>query len=707
MKILGSKKGKLRRKSSITVDKKPKSSKKPLFSSLEGILRNIKIRTRLIISFLVISLVPLAITGIIGFSKSSQAIESKIRAYSDQVTIQLGKNIQTSISQVEGMANDITLNKDIQNGLEKFKSMDEMGKVALSQKINSAIASKATGDIRGVEIFVNGNSIFSNGVQSSEFSVEEMNKITESADNSGGKASWNFISRKNETKKILVMSKDIKSLNTGSKIGFINIYVSADCFLKNIQEIDLGDGVGIIVLNSKGEVIADKDSTVEPGEHFAEDSLIKNILESEESKSQSVYKLNGQNHLLSYSRIGEGDWFVTAIIPYSYLRQESKSLGDMIRLLAVGCLIIALLMSYVITGSISSPLKKLVDLMHLAKQGDLAFDVKDDKKDELAAVLNFGEMTENIKELILKSSNSARKVINNASDIARLSELTHTNSDQVAVSIGEIASGSSQQANDISTGVMQLNDLSDNMNKVSDDINSVAGVVYDTQKLSEIALVAVKSLNDKAMETKSVSAQIIDDINSLNEDMKEIKNITNLIAGISEQTNLLSLNAAIEAARAGEAGRGFAVVAEEVKKLADQSKDASVMISSIIQRIQTKTEITVDAANRSSSIVGKQMEAVYETDNSFKTIFSSMEAISQMIKEVENSLKVVLDSKTIVMSTMENVSAVSEEAAATSEEVAASTEEQIASAQALSALAEELSSMAEELEKTISQFKIA
>lgn len=234
----------------------------------------------------------------------------------------------------------------------------------------------------------------------------------------------------------------------------------------------------------------------------------------------------------------------------------------------------------------------------------------------------------------------------------------------------------------------------------------MAGVVYDTQKLSEIALVAVKSLNDKAMETKSVSAQIIDDINSLNEDMKEIKNITNLIAGISEQTNLLSLNAAIEAARAGEAGRGFAVVAEEVKKLADQSKDASVMISSIIQRIQTKTEITVDAANRSSSIVGKQMEAVYETDNSFKTIFSSMEAISQMIKEVENSLKVVLDSKTIVMSTMENVSAVSEEAAATSEEVAASTEEQIASAQALSALAEELSSMAEELEKQYHNSKL-
>lgn len=708
MKLLGAQKDNSKRKAVIVGRKKQEEQKKTLFSSLGGALRNIKIRSRLIISFLIISLVPLAITGVIGFNKSSQAIESKIKAYSDQITIQLGKNIQTSISRIEVMANDIILNKDIQRGLEKINTMADMEKVTFLQTINSAIASKATGDIRGAEIIVNGNSVYSYGVQNSDFSAEEMNKIAETVDKSGGKAAWNFVGRKNENRKILVMSKDINSLNTGKKLGFINIYVGTEYFLKNIQGIDLGDGVGIIVINSRGEVIADKDSGIEPGEHFAEDLLINTILDFEESKSESVLKLNGQNHILSYSRIGEGDWFVAAIIPYSYLRQESKALGDIIRLLAAGCFIIALLLSYVITDSISSPLKKLVDLMHLAKQGDLSFDVKDNKKDELAVVLsNFGEMTGNIKELILKSSNSARKVTDTASDIAKLSVQTHSNSDQISISIAEIAQGSSQQANDISAGVRQLADLSDNINKVGNDINSVAEVVYDTQKLSQVALDTVKSLNDKALETKSVSVQIIDDINSLNEDMKEIKKITDLIAGISEQTNLLSLNAAIEAARAGEAGRGFAVVAEEVKKLADQSKDASAMINNIIQRIKTKTEITADAANRSSLIVGKQMEAVYETDKSFKTIYNSMEAISGMIKEVEDSLKVVLDSKTVVMTTMENISAVSEESAATSEEVAASTEEQIATAQALSALAEELSRMAEELEDSISQFKIA
>lgn len=696
------KKGKKKRN---TIEK-PREQGKSLFPSLEGALRNTKIQTRLIISFLIISLVPLAIIGIIGFSKSSQAIESKIRAYSDQITVQLGKNIQTSVSRIEDMANDIILNKDIQNGLEKNDSINEIEKISLSQKINSAIAAKSTVDIRGVEIYVNGNSIFSYGVQSSEFFAEEMNRIIEAADKNGGRTSWNFIGKKNEPGKNIVMSKGIKSLNTGNQIGFINIYVGTEYFLKNIQGIDLGEGAGIIVINSRGEVIADKDSVIEPGEHFAEDSLLYAILDP--GQSTSVIELDGQKHLLSYSGIGESDWFVTAIIPYSYLRKESKALGDMIRLLAIGCLVIAVFMSYVITASIASPLKKLVDLMHLARQGNLAFDVKDNKKDELASVLsNFGEMAGNIKRLILKSSNSAGRVIETASDIARLSGQTHESSEQISASITEIARGSSQQANDISTGVRQLAELSDSINKVGEDIGSVAEVVFDTQKLSQAALETVKSLNDKALETKSVSMQIIDDINSLNDDMKEIKKITDLIAGLSEQTNLLSLNAAIEAARAGEAGRGFAVVAEEVKKLADQSKEASEMINNIIQRIMTKTEITADAANRSSLIVGKQMEAVYATDNSFKTIYNSMESISGMIKEVENSLKVVLDSKEIVMMTMENISAVSEEAAATSEEVAASTQEQIASSQVLSALAEELSGMAKELEESISQFKIA
>ncbi|NLE24920.1 MAG: methyl-accepting chemotaxis protein [Clostridiaceae bacterium] len=703
MKLLGSKKDKSKRKPVIAGRKKPKKQIHSLFSGLGGALRNIKIRTRLIISFLIIALAPLAVNSTISHKKSSDAIRDKIRAYSDQISIQISENLNNSISQIEGIANELVLNKDIQNGLEKFNTLDNLKAIELNQRITSIISTKTYTEMRGIEIYIKGSSIFSNGVQSSEFTGEDINAILNAADGSGGKTIWNFIARKNEPTNILVMSKAIKSLNTGGTIGVINIYIHPDYFLKNIRDIDLGEGTGIIVLDSQGRVISDKDSKAVIGEPFEEGSLIASILGSDDSD----IKLNGVDHIISYSKIGEKDWFVATTIPYSYLNKESNAIGKIIFIIAVISLLVALLLSSVITASISAPLERLVGLMLTAKDGDLTFDVKDSKKDELADVLyNFGGMVENIKEIINKSSNSAQKVINNATEISRLSALTNSNSNQVSVSIAEIAEGSSQQAADVLTGVSQLEDLSENINKVGENILCVAEVVHDTKKLSETALQAVKSLNDKAIETKSVSEQIVNDINSLDNDMKEIQNFTKVIAGISEQTNLLSLNAAIEAARAGATGHGFAVVADEVKKLADQSKEASVMINTIISRIQKKSAITVDAANRSSIIIGKQTEAVYETDKSFKTILSSMEAISKMIIEVENSLKVVINSKAVVMDTMEKVSVVSEEAAATSEEVSASAQEQSASAEILSKLAEELNSLAEELEKSISLFKI-
>ncbi len=91
---------------------------------------------------------------------------------------------------------------------------------------------------------------------------------------------------------------------------------------------------------------------------------------------------------------------------------------------------------------------------------------------------------------------------------------------------------------------------------------------------------------------EKISRQSLDEITALNEQMRQISKIVNLITDIANQTNLLALNAAIEAARAGEHGRGFAVVAGEVKNLAGESKRASNQIESLIKAIQSKSEQT-------------------------------------------------------------------------------------------------------------------
>ena len=675
-----------------------------IISNIGEILRNIKIQKRLIISFFVISLVPLVITGFVTYDKSSKAIESKISTYSTQLTMQVSKNTSTEVTKFEGIINELCINKDLQDGMGNFDTLDEKSKLEFNRNLDDMITSKValSNEIKTIGIFNDTNVPISSS-DTSIITKEEYSEIFSEADNADNNTVWVAING-SEDNFLLVISKSIMSISNGSKLGNITMILDAKFFSDALRDMDLGIGSDIMIINKEGIVVADKDADAALGNPYIELGLIKKITSSKQSFAM---KIKGNSNLVAFSQVGTLDWYIVATIPYSFLNSESNSLRNIIILIACICLSIALVLSYIISGSISLPLKKLVGQMKLAKGGDLAIKINDNKKDELGEVFeNFNEMLANISGLVKKVSQSTNDILISSEEAASLSGHAHSSSEQIALTIGEIAKGSNQQAEDISEGVQQLNSLSENINKVGNSISNVTEVIYNTKQLSEAALLSVKYLNDKALETNSVSIKIINDVNSLDKDMKQIRSIVKVIVGISEQTNLLALNAAIEAARAGEAGRGFAVVADEVKKLAVQSKESSININNIISNIQKKTETTVSEANSASEIIKKQMEAVAETDKSFKTIFTSMESVSSIIQEVDNLLKIVLRSKENTFDTINNVAAVSQESAATAVEVAASTEEQIADAEVLSNLAENLKEMAQGLNEAVSIFKV-
>ena len=188
--------------------------------------------------------------------------------------------------------------------------------------------------------------------------------------------------------------------------------------------------------------------------------------------------------------------------------------------------------------------------------------------------------------------------------------------------------------------------------------------------------------------------------------MKEIQKIVKVIVGISEQTNLLSLNASIEAARAGEAGKGFAIVASEVKKLADHSKSASVNISDIISKAQLKTEQAVAEATSSSLLIQEQLNTVNDADHTFKTIFASMDKIIESMDRMSHSVSSIMNSKENVLESMQSISAVSEQSAVTSGEIFESTLTQMSASRELAEYANTLQTMSDDLEKAISIFKV-
>lgn len=249
-----------------------------------------------------------------------------------------------------------------------------------------------------------------------------------------------------------------------------------------------------------------------------------------------------------------------------------------------------------------------------------------------------------------------------------------------------------------------MDKLSEGITYVENDICEVMEIAKKVNDLDSNASKSIENLIAKSDQVYNTSKKVTLTINELSHSMNKIKDILKMIIGISSQTNLLSLNASIEAAHAGELGHGFAVVANEVKKLADQTKEFTENINNIITDIERRTAETVAEVMVSNDAVNDQIFAVKETDTFFKMIFDSMDNVINSIGKTEISVKNIMKLKVDVNESLENISAVAQESAATTEEISASTEEQMVSAQELSGKAKELRDLSEVLMVEVNRF---
>jgi methyl-accepting chemotaxis protein len=669
-----------------------------------SLLRRIKIRWRLIISFLLLSMTPLIVLGISAYNGSRNVVSDIVRQYTEQVVMQFGSNVQIELSKCMEEANSFIFSSLIQDNFDKYGEMEMYDKIILYNDISRDMTYRASQNSAISDIIfypASGESPIYVGSKEFGIPFDDLNVMfSDEPEN----ARW-YIDESGKT----VYARKALNINTSVTLGNLFISIKPESINSFFNSLELGESVDVYFITEEGQIIYSNRDDMSRGELHPNTQLVERINDFYKSglnSSSFTMNING-NSECNYYKIDKTPFYIVTITPYSFFYTASNAIGRLIIIIAIIGLLLSVVLAFTISGSISNPLSKLVNLMRKAKQGDLTEVVTDKSNDEIGEVIsNYDDMIQNIKILIQKVQLSVENVLNSSEKISASSEQTYASSEQIAMTLQEVAKGSSEQAEEVAQSVNYMNDLSNGINKAISDLTTISSLISDTEKISIDAIGTVKTLNHKAEQTRNASQKIVDEINSLNNDMKEIRKITKLIVGIAEQTNLLSLNAAIEAARAGEAGRGFAVVAEEVKKLADQSKEASIMINNIINTINNKTEQAVSEANNSSEIINEQMLVVEQTDAAFNTISASMKKITSHMKDMESSVSNMITLKEKTLTAMENISAVSEEAAATSEEVSASTEEQMASAEVLTNLAKEMNQMAKELESAVTLFKI-
>lgn len=226
------------------------------------------------------------------------------------------------------------------------------------------------------------------------------------------------------------------------------------------------------------------------------------------------------------------------------------------------------------------------------------------------------------------------------------------------------------------------------------------------QRINEEGSRAMESMMEKFRVVNQSSDVLGQNINSLLDKSQSIGNILNTIKDISDQTNLLALNAAIEAARAGEAGRGFAVVAEEIRKLSEQTGDATKNIEDILNTIQSEVEDTKGNMDMSAEALGDANKSVIQSKEAFEQIHVAMSMAMEAIGNLEEKLRKVDVNKEEVLIAIQNISSISEETAASTEELSAAMEEQAATMETISSSTINLTKIIEKLDRLVSMFKI-
>lgn len=515
-----------------------------------------------------------------------------------------------------------------------------------------------------------------------------------------------------ETEKDYIMAFEMMSQSNNACV-VIDIKPSA--ITDFMEEIDIGDGsiIGFVTPGGRELVVENveegKESVLpEEGNVFSGQEYYTAVMdEAVADAGTAEVDFQGEKYLFIYSHSADIGFTTCALVPMRVVTSQATEIRNMTIGLVILACVIVVIVGIFITAGIENNMRRISRKFGDVAKGDLTVTVSAKGHDEFQDLAGSAtNMIMNTKKLVNQVSNATGELEVSAQNVGQASELIHEYSQDITRAIGEINEGMEEQSRHAQECVEKTDILSNEIQEVSHVVERVEKLVGETEGMINKGMEIVQVLGDRAGETTQMTVKVSESIESLRKESEIINSFVATITEITEQTNLLSLNASIEAARAGEAGRGFAVVAEEIRKLADDSAKAAGEIRNNVANITAQTQNSVESASQAKAMVELQTKAVEEVIAVFREMQERMGQLIEGLKDIVVSTEKADGERSAAVAAVKNISDIIEETAGSAETVNDVANKLLNHVEKLSTTASVLDENMEGLKNEISVFKI-
>lgn len=362
-------------------------------------------------SFILLSLLPLLVTGFISFHESSKSIEKNTRIFSTEIVKQVAKNVQLQMAQVATDSEALVLSDQVQSALTRYAGTDdaEQGRARL-EMTKILLDAYGSFDYFNQKYFLdNANRIVDMQVfpQLSEAVVQTVERAT----GDKGRPHWTTLDV-GDGEKSIVMLRNIYLKENGRHAGSLFLGINQLYFSAVFDNVDLGTGSDITIVDAvTGSLIIKRSRRTPNAATTTDQALLDDVRKSlalHRDDGFVIYDVTGADNrqgnpsgkfVAAYTQIPKTNWFVVSAIPYQNLLFEAQSVRNQIILIGLLCFVASILLAYLISRSISAPLEKLIDIMKHAQNGNYTVRMPREGKDELTTLSqHFNDMAREVAQ---------------------------------------------------------------------------------------------------------------------------------------------------------------------------------------------------------------------------------------------------------------------------------------------------------------------